>query len=128
MADLFGVIAPVFALIVMGTAAVQLRLLDAPALRGMTDFVFFAAMPCLLFGSVADAPPLRLLDVAGSFLGGATLLFIMAVLLARLLLGARLAQASVFGLNCVFGNTVMLGIPVVDAQADGRGGWPMFSP
>jgi malonate transporter and related proteins len=121
MADLFGIIAPVFALILMGAAAVRLKLLDAPALRGMTDFVFFAAMPCLLFGSVAGAPPLRLLDVAGSFLGGATILFGVAVLLARGLLRARLASASVFGLNCVFGNTVMLGIPVVDA-AYGREG------
>ncbi|MCW3473143.1 AEC family transporter [Limobrevibacterium gyesilva] len=121
MTDLFGIIAPVFALIGMGVAAVQMRLLETPAVRGMTDFVFFAAMPSLLFGSVAGAPPLRLLDVAGSFLGGAVLLFAAAVLLARYVLGVRLAQASMFGLNSVFGNTVMLGIPIVDA-AYGREG------
>nr|WP_283949473.1 AEC family transporter [Limobrevibacterium gyesilva] len=118
---MFGIIAPVFALIGMGVAAVQMRLLETPAVRGMTDFVFFAAMPSLLFGSVAGAPPLRLLDVAGSFLGGAVLLFAAAVLLARYVLGVRLAQASMFGLNSVFGNTVMLGIPIVDA-AYGREG------
>jgi predicted permease len=115
MAELFGIVAPVFVLIVMGAAAVGLRLLDAAAVRGMSDFVFYAAMPSLLFRSVASAPPLRLLDVAGSFIIGAFILFAAAVLLARTLFRARLAQASVFGLNCVFGNTVMLGIPIVDA-------------
>jgi predicted permease len=92
-----------------------------PAIRGMTDFVFFAAMPCLLFASVGGAAPLRLVDVAGSFLVGATLLFGLAVMIARRFLRVRLAQASVFGLNCVFGNTVMLGIPIIDA-AYGKAG------
>ena len=121
MGVLFGIIAPVFALIVMGAAAVRLRLLEMVAVRGMSDFVFYAAMPSLLFGSLAGAPPLRLADVAGSFLVGALLLFATAVAVARTALRAPLAQASVFALNCVFGNTVMLGIPVIDA-AFGRAG------
>jgi malonate transporter len=118
---LFGIIAPVFALILMGAAAVRPRLLEMVAVRGMSDFVFYAAMPCLLFGSVAGAPPLRLADVAASFLAGAMLLFAAAAIMARTALHAQLAQASVFALNCVFGNTVMLGIPVIDA-AYGRDG------
>jgi len=81
----------------------------------MNDFVFYLAMPCLLFRSVADAPPLRLLDVAGSFIVGAVLLFAVAAIIARKIFGVRLANASVFALNCVFGNTVMLGIPIIDA-------------
>ena len=121
MGVLFGIIAPVFALIVMGAAAVRLRLLELVAVRGMSDFVFYAAMPCLLFGSLAGAPPLRLADVAGSFLAGAMLLFAVAVIVARTALRTPLAHASVFALNCVFGNTVMLGIPVIDA-AYGRDG------
>ncbi len=121
MGVLFGIIAPVFALIGMGAAAMRFRLLEVAGLRGMTDFVFYAAMPCLLFGSVAAAPPLRLLDVAGSFLMGAVLLFAASVLVGRRLLRARLAQASVFALNCVFGNTVMLGIPIIDAAYGSEG-------
>ena len=115
MSTLFGIIAPVFALITLGACAMRARFLDAAALRGMTDFVFYLAMPSLLFSSIARAPELRLIDVAGSFIGGAFLLFFLAVLLARLVFRVRLAQASMFGLNSVFGNTVMLGIPIVDA-------------
>lgn len=115
MTVLFGIVAPVFALIGMGAVAVRLRLIAPEAVRGMTDFVFYTAMPGLLFASVAQAPPLRLIDVAGSFLAGAVILFAATLLLARAVLGARLAAAALFGLNCVYGNTVMLGIPIVDA-------------
>ncbi|MBU6498484.1 MAG: AEC family transporter, partial [Rhodospirillales bacterium] len=95
--------------------------LGAPALRGMTDFVFFAAMPCLLFDSVAGAPPLHLLHVAGSFLGAAVLLFGLAVLVGRFVLRVRLASAAILALDSVFGNTVMLGIPIVDAAYGAEG-------
>ncbi len=121
MAILLGIIGPVFALILMGAASVRLKLLDMAAIRGMSDFVFFLAMPALLFSSIAGAPPLRLIDVAGSFLAGALALFAVAVLIGRKFLRLRLAGASVFALNSVFGNTVMLGIPIVDA-AYGRDG------
>ena len=120
MGVLLGIIGPVFALIMMGAVAKNRKLLDLPAIKGMSDFVFYAAMPSLLFLSIGSAPPLRLADLAASFLAGALLLAI-AALLGRWLLRQRLAGASVFALNCVFGNTVMLGIPIVDA-AYGREG------
>ncbi len=121
MGVLLGIIGPVFALIMMGAVAKYRKLLDLPSIKGMSDFVFYAAMPSLLFLSIGSAPPLRLADLAASFLAGALLLFAIAALLGRWLLRQRLAGASVFALNCVFGNTVMLGIPIVDA-AYGREG------
>lgn len=121
MGILFGIVAPVFALIGMGAAAVRLRLLDAAALKGMNDFVFYLAMPSLLFRSMVTAPPLRLLDVAGSFIVGAFALFLVAVVLSRTLFRARLATSAVFALNAVFGNTVMLGVPIVDSAFGAEG-------
>lgn len=121
MGVLIGIVGPVFALIGMGALAMRLRLLEMVALKGMSDFVFYAAMPALLFLSIGGAPPLRLADVAMSFLVGALILFAVAVLLSRYVLRVGLAGSGVFALNCVFGNTVMLGIPIVDA-AYGREG------
>ena len=60
----------------------RLSLLERGAVKGMNDFVFYLAMPSLLFRSMVTAPPLRLLDVAGSFIVGAFVLFLAAVLLA----------------------------------------------
>ena len=121
MTVLLGIVAPVFVLILMGAVAARRSLIAPEAIRGMIDFVFFTAIPALLFASVAQAPPLRLIDVAGSFLAGALILFAVALGLARILLGARLAGAAVFGLNSVYGNNVLLGIPIIDA-AYGREG------
>lgn len=121
MTGLLGIIGPVFGLIVMGALAVRLKWLEMPAIKGMSDFVFFAAMPSLLFLSITTAPPLRLVDVAGSFLAGALVLFVLALGVGRRFMGLRLAAAAIFALNSVFGNTVMLGIPIVDA-AYGREG------
>lgn len=121
MADVLGIVAPVFLLIVMGAVALRLRFLSAEAIKGMTDLVFYTAMPCLLFRSVVEAPPLRLADVAVAFIGGAYVLYALGLFAARKLLRLRLAQASVFGINCVFGNTVMLGIPIVDAAFGAEG-------
>ena len=118
---LFGIVAPVFALIGMGAGAVRLRWIDAAALKGMNDFVFYLAMPCLLFRSMVSAPPLRLLDVAGSFIVGAVVLFALAAVLSRAVFRARLATAGVFALNAVFGNTVMLGVPIVDSAFGAEG-------
>ena len=121
MAVVFSIVAPVFALIGLGAAAIRLRLLDTGAVKGMSDFVFYLAMPSLLFRSMVTAPPLRLLDVAGSFIAGALLLFILAALLSRLVFRARIATAGVFALNAVFGNTVMLGVPIIDSAYGAEG-------
>lgn len=115
MSQLFGIIAPVFALIGLGALVNGRRLIEPAAFRGINDIVFFAALPALLFLSVVDAPPLRLADVAGAFLGACLILFAVMVTIARVGLRSRLARAAVFGINCVFGNTIMLGIPVVSA-------------
>ncbi len=121
MGHLLGIVAPVFVLIAMGWGAVHRRLVDTAGVRGLTDFTFFAAMPALLFGSIADAPPLRLADVAGSFLAGAVGLFVLALLAGRQVLRMKLAPASMFALNGVYGNTVMMGVPVIQAAYGAAG-------
>ena len=75
----------------------------------------------MLFGSVVEAPELHVVGVPVLYFTGCLAVFISGVLLARRFLGAGLAQASVVGLNACYGNTVMLGIPVVSAAfgADG---------
>lgn len=115
MADVAGIVAPVFALILMGFVAVRTRVLDAGGLRGLNDFTFYAGIPALLFGAVVQAPALRLFDVAGVYFAGALVVFVLAAVGAWRLFGAGLAQAAVVGLNASYGNTVMLALPVVSA-------------
>jgi malonate transporter len=115
MGQLASVIAPVFALIALGHGTARRRFMDHAALRGLNDFVYWLAIPALLFKAVAEAGHLDVLDVAGAYFAACLAVYAVAMLLARALLGAGLARAGMFGLNATFGNTVMMGIPVVSA-------------
>ena len=121
MSNVLSVVGPVFALIIFGLVTARTRLLDTAALRGMTDVVFYAGLPALLFLSIVQAPPLQVVTIAGSFLGTAVVLYFLALAIALLVLRHKLANSAVFALDSVFGNCAMLGIPVVAAAygADG---------
>lgn len=113
MAEVAGIIAPVFILILLGASARVSQLLDTAGMRGLNDLTFYLAIPALLFGAVVEAPAFQVFDLALLYFAGCLAVFAAAVLLARRFLGVRLAQAAVIGLNSCYGNTVMLGIPIV---------------
>ena len=115
MGAIASIVAPVFALILLGAGARYWRLLDPAGLRGLSDLTFFLAIPALLFGAVVDAPSLHVLDIAVLYFGMCLVVFSTGLLLARRILGAGLAQAAVVGLNSCYGNTVMLGVPMISA-------------
>jgi len=116
-----GIIAPVFALILLGAAARASRMLDAGGLRGINDLTFYLAIPALLFRSVVEASELRLIGPATLYFGACLIVFAAGVLLARRVLGAGLGQAAMVGLNACYGNTVMIGVPIVSAAFGGEG-------
>lgn len=116
-----GIVAPIFALILLGAAARSSRMIDTAGLKGLTDLAFFLAIPALLFGSIVEAASLRTLDVAGLFFAAALFAFVAGAVLGRRLLGFGLAQAGVLGLNACYGNTVMLGVPLISATFGAEG-------
>ncbi len=115
MTTVAGIVAPIFALILMGAAARHWRMIDLPGLKGLHDLTFYLAIPALLFGSVVEAPSLRVLDVAALYFAACMVVFTAGVLLARRFLGATIAQAGVLGLNACYGNTVMMGVPLISS-------------
>ncbi len=121
MGAIAGIVAPVFALIAMGAGARYRRLLDPAGMRGLNDLTFYVLIPALLFGAVAEARSLGGLQVAALYFGCCILVFAAGLLVSRRVLGAGLAAGSVLGLNCAYGNTVMLGVPVVSAAFGAEG-------
>src|SRR3954453_23101417 len=99
MGTILSIIAPVFALILMGALALRTRLMKASAVRGLNDFVFWLAIPALLFGSVGGARQLSPICAALTYLGGAFLVFCVTLFAARAFFGADLARATMIGLN-----------------------------
>ena len=115
---LLTLILPVFALIAIGWSARRLRLLKPSALRGLRDLVFFLAMPALLFSAIEKAPPFDLVSVTSVYFAAILSIFAFAFAVARLM-RAPLAKAAMLGLNSSYGNTVLMGIPIIVAALGG---------
>lgn len=109
---LLGVVAPIFALIAAGYVAALTGWMGAAGFAGLNSFAFGLAAPALLFaggtaGHGGGGP------AALAFFLGVVTLYAGTLLVARPRLG--LAQAGTLALNVTFGNTVMMGIPLVAA-------------
>jgi predicted permease len=119
-----GLVAPVFLLIAMGYVAGVRRLISDEGLRGINDFAFWLCAPSLLFvsatlgGGIAHGGRLEL-----AFFSGVLIIYGVSLLLSRLVAGRGLAESGLFALNCSFGNTLMMGVPVALA-AFGPAGIP----
>jgi hypothetical protein len=57
-----GVAIPFFAVLVCGSLARYLRILDEGGVRGLNGFVYWFALPALLFWKVAQTPFAKLAD------------------------------------------------------------------
>ncbi len=108
------VVAPVFAIVALGWAAARYGFIDAAGFRGLNAFTFTLGAPALLFlgGITAQAGGGQ---AALAFFCGTAVLYAAALLAGRGLLGLALSPAGLFALNASFGNTVMMGIPLVAA-------------
>jgi malonate transporter len=111
---------PVFALVFCGFFGQRWRLLPAQAVQGINAFVFFFALPAMLFRVVATQPLTSFTDwrfalgYAGATVG--VFLFTRAASMPAKGVGYTIqgsAQATVFGLNTAHGNIGYLGIPLV---------------
>lgn len=120
MGALFEVVLPVFALVGLGRFAAWRGQLAPAAVETLSGFIFRFALPPLLFRAVTTAGSLSLIP-ALPFMAVAMAIFAAGTLLSRRGLAEGLASAGVFGLNCAFGNTVMMGVPVI-AAAFGKPG------
>jgi predicted permease len=109
-----GIVLPVFAIIALGYAASRWRFVDDGGFRGLNFFTFSIASPCLLFnggtsGHEGGGP------AAFAFFIASMLIYGIALWLGRARLRQGIGAAGLFALNASFGNTVMLGIPLITA-------------
>lgn len=109
------IVLPVFGLIGLGYIAARLRVCPEAGFDGIMTFVATLAAPCLLMRAVLDStfaeafnPPL----LASFYLPVATLYFV-GIAASRLLWKRTPGEAVSIAFGANFGNTVMLGVPVV---------------
>lgn len=105
-------------MIVLGFAFAKAKIIDAAAGRGITIFVFNAAIPALLFKTVATMQPQEgapwSLWIA--FFGGLALTWIAAALASRHIGGLNVNGGAAASMAAGFGNLALLGTPLALAH------------
>jgi len=112
--QVFLIVAPVFALIAIGYAAALTPMLSDVAQKGISEFAFTIAMPALLFRTIAltDVPAVDPLALWGAYFGTAAAVWLLAAAVTGLVLRRPAADGASIAMSSVYGNVVMLGIPL----------------
>jgi hypothetical protein len=114
MEPIFNVVLPVFAIILTGYACGRFGVLGAASSEAINKFVYFVALPVLLFFSMARVDPEQIFNwpYLGAFAAGSLITTVAAILFARWVFRTRLSEQSMFGMVAIFGNTGYMGIPL----------------
>lgn len=114
MEPIFNVVLPVFAIILTGYACGRFGVLGAASSEAINKFVYFVALPVLLFFSMARVDPGQIFNwpYLGAFAAGSVITTVAAILFARWVFRTRLSEQSMFGMVAIFGNTGYMGIPL----------------
>ena len=120
------IVAPVFALIAAGYAAVLFRFVSDSAHKGISEFAFSIAIPALLFRTivVSEFPDVSPYRMWGSYYGALAMTWIAALAISALLRKPR-EDGVVFAIGSVYGNIVMLGIPLALSALGNEAAGPM---
>ena len=122
MTGVLEIVTPVFAIVLLGYAAARWRLMAEAGFKALALFVFSLAAPALLFAG-GTRPHEGGAGAAVALISTSLVVYALTTLAGRRLLGMTLAEAALFALSCVFGNSVMMGIPIIVA-AYGNAGLP----
>ncbi|MDQ0436020.1 putative permease [Kaistia dalseonensis] len=113
MFSILGVVAPIFALILVGFLAGKRNILGPNAAGELNRFVVYLALPALLFDVMARTSFEEIYQPAfvAAFTLGCGLVFALTVVI-RLRQHRHLADASIDGLNAGYANTGYMGFPL----------------
>ena len=117
MATIVGVALPFFAVLLCGMLAARLRLLDDAGLIGLNAFVFWFALPALLFQKVATTAFDRLTDwtLYVGYEGSCLLLYFVVLAAVRWLARRSLREAAICAFAASWGNVGYMGVPLLIA-------------
>lgn len=127
MQELFNIVLPVFAIIAAGYASRRFGLLQDASAQALNRFVYYIALPPLLFLATAKVPVQVILNwpFITAYLSGALITLALAVVGGRMLFGHRDFPVLVLhGFAAIFANTVYMGIPLFLAAFGERGTGP----
>jgi len=114
---IINVVFPIFAIILIGYMAGAKNIVPKAGVKTLANFVFYIALPALLFQSTATAPLESLLnwEFISINLGGILVNFFVAVIISKVIFKRSILSSSLYGMNASYGNTGYMGIPLLIA-------------
>ncbi len=126
MTAVINAVLPLFALVLVGYGAMRFRLMSDAALGGLNTFVYFFALPVMLFFTMARAPIPDLFDwrLIVAYSGSSVTVFVLAICGCMLLFRNSMQERAVIAGASSFGNIVYLGIPLAISSLGPAAGPP----
>ncbi len=127
MSAVLNIVLPVFGVILAGVLSRRLGLLGEDSAAALNKFVFFVALPPLLFLSCARVPLDEVFNwpFLATYSTGVLLTIVAGLTGAWKLLGHRdLPVLTLHGMSLIFSNTVYLGIPLLILAYGEKGATP----
>src|SRR5699024_4712421 len=103
MAAILNVVLPIFAIMAAGYFRGRAGILGQDSSRALNGFVYYAALPALFFGSLADTPLTSILlwDFIAVYGLGLLLVLVPSALLLRAISGSRLEISAMHGMSAI---------------------------
>jgi malonate transporter and related proteins len=122
------IIVPIFGLMAFGYGATFTRVFDEAAARALAAFVFYFAIPIMLFRNMASAtlPDQIPWGYLLSYYLGVAVVFAAGMALASLWFGGSFERRVMTAFGAAYGNTVLLGIPLVLTSFGEEASLPLF--
>jgi len=116
MDEIVFIVLPFFALVLTGYGAARGAVIEASGVLGLNKFVFYFALPALLFSKMAETP---IAEVSGesifvvAYTCTGLVVFALAWGGAKIALHAPTDQLAVMALGGIYGNIGFMGIPLL---------------
>ena len=111
----FETILPMFGLVLCGYIVGNTRLISEEGITGIVNFVFYIVIPALLFRAIGSAQLTdpELIFTVLAYHGAALTMFIIANGVGKFAFSLPLEERAILGMGTMYGNTTLLGIPII---------------
>jgi len=119
----FIIIAPVFAILILGYGLGRTKLFPENSDKAIITFVWYIAVPALLFRSMAtNATPnsAELILILGYY-SGLFFVYIIAMLVMGYVFKGPMDQRASFAFSCCFANGIFIGLPIIESMYGAEG-------
>lgn len=113
MQSILDTVLPIFGLVLCGYVVGRRRWMSEEAIKGLNTFVFYFAIPALLFRAMAAGLGPIEFSIVAAYFSALLVTFLTALAVARLLFRTGPAERALFGMGSIFSNTVLFGIPLI---------------